>query len=96
MISNNINKMEVYSVLLISVDSCNDTMIKGIFTSFEKAKECIMDLIEPMIEDQDISWYRPHGSKTLKSFELDLLENWETKPFDIFQIKKPTEVHLNG
>ena len=80
--------MEVYSVLLINVDSTFESCIKGIFKTFKEAKNHILDMIEPMIEDQDMSWYRHNGSKTLKNFENDLDHDWQTKPFDIYRIEK--------
>ena len=78
--------MEVYTVLLINVDSTYESDIKGVFKSFKEAKDCILKLIEPMIEDK--SWYKDNGSKTLKDFGNDLDDNWETKPFDIYKIQK--------
>lgn len=80
--------MDIYSVLLISTDSYGKTYIKGLFTTFDKARDYILDEIESMLDDQDISWYRNHGNRRIESFQNDLDKNWVTKPFDIYKIEK--------
>lgn len=81
--------MEIYSVLLINTDSSGKTHIKGIFESFKKAKEYILEEIKYLLDDED-NWYRNHGSKKLKNFADELESNWKIRTFDIYQIEKHT------
>lgn len=79
--------MKIYIVLLINVSN-KQTKIKKVYKTFEEAKKYILEKIKPMLDDQDISWYRNHGSRRLESFENDLDKNWITKPFDIYKIEE--------
>lgn len=40
------------------------------------------------MDDQDISWYRNHGTRRFESFEKELNDTWKVKPFDTYLIEK--------
>lgn len=86
--------MEIYSVLLINKSFPDESKVCKTFNNFENAKRYILNIIEMLIEDSDISWYRNHGTRRLESFERELNDNWEVKPFDIYKIIK-TKVKNN-
>ena len=78
--------MYIYTVLLINVDSTYESSVKGVFSSFDKAVEYIVEKIRPMLED-DPDYY---DHKTPEAFREELYNKWECCPFDIYRINKHT------